>query len=494
MRIHPIIMKSMSLKPVGLLTTLLLFALLPVTAAAQVGFFAADTSDTLENIDDDPFFDDGSFQADSARVEEDPFKNDPFFNKPFSEFFNNKTNVVEGEDIQNSFASLQKSGLDYGMNIQSGPYQSGILYGVFPVLSMVHFNRVNGLYLGYRQERMQWYDNGFPDIPNVNFHGSIGRSFGRDEWSYSVGMDVTPFGQQRFMIGGEYHQNSITTDDYWRTGLTENSLTSLFAAYDYMDYYQVDGVGVYTLMRGERLFEIGAAYLVDVYSNVQRNTQYSFFGNKSTYRKNPLVSEGDFQSLYLAGSFNPKELLLTPGMMFRADALIELADMEGMENDYTYRRYQFETRFSSNFTENSMFEWRFKSGALAGDMPLQRLFELGGIGTLRGREFKAYQGNAMVLNNFQIHFGHPSYNEGEWISWDDLRVSFFVDSGWAHFERELWDSKNPFDGYDQFSLDRMKHDVGIGLGSNILRFEMAWPTDALDEQPVIWFRFNPLLL
>ena len=439
-------------------------------------------------------FNDSSSQTDTTDVD-DPFKNDPFFNKPFSDFFENRRgNWTEKDDIKKNLASLHKSGLDYNADIQNGPYRTNMIYGAFPVLPMFHFNRVDGLFLGIRQERMQWFDNGWPDIPNLNVHGSIGHSFGRKAWPYSIGVDLMPFGGHRFMIGGEYHQNSLTTDDYWRTGLLENSLTSLFAGYDYMDYYLVDGAGIYTMFRGERLFEVGAAFVSDDYSSIGVQSRYSFFGNKSTYRPNPEVSEGNIQSLYLSGSFNPKELLLAPRVMFKAEGLVELADLDGMDNEYGYNRYLFESRFSSNLAENTVFEWRLRSGSLTGDMPLQRMFELGGIGTLRGRDFKAYTGNTMVLNNFQFYFGSPSYTDGDWIDWDDLRVMFFLDSGWTDMSQKLRDQNNPFEGYGEFSLTNMKHDIGVGIGSSVLRLELAWPTDRLDETPALWFRFNPLML
>lgn len=485
-------------KELPLIISFVIVLLLPSGLVTPVqayrGFIMNDTTDTLQEDRDEDIFDDKDSNLDSL-VTEDPFKNDPFFNKPFSDFFENRRdNWTEKEEIRKNLVQLHKEGIDYNADIQQGPYQSNMIYGVFPVLPMFHFNRVDGLFLGIRQERMQWYDNGWPDIPNLNVHGSIGHSFARKVWPYSIGADLMPFGGNRFMIGGEYHQQTLTTDDYWRTGLLENSLTSLFAGYDYMDYYLVDGAGVYSLIRGERLFELGAAYVSDDYSSIDVRSRYSFFGKKGTYRPNPAVSEGNIQSLYLAGSFNPKELLLTPQIMFRADGLVELADLEGMDNEFSFSRYLLETRFKSNIAENTVFEWRVRSGSMTGDMPLQRRFELGGIGTLRGRDYKTFTGNTMVLNNFQLYFGSPSYSEEDWIDWDDLRVVFFFDSGWTNFSQRLTEQNNPFNGFDEFSVSKMKHDVGIGVGTNVLRFEMAWPTDALDESPAIWFRFNPLTL
>ena len=462
-------------------------------AIAQMGFeVKADStkSDSVAVDDTSSIFDQDPYED----KEDDPFKNDPFFNKPITDFFDDKpTFNVESEVIRRSFYQLHKKGIDYQVDLQNGPYRTSILYGVFPVLPMVHFNRVSGLHLGFNQDRMQWYNNGFLDIPSVNVHGSIGYSFGRETWPYMVGMDIIPGRKKRFMMGGEYH-NSTTTDDYWRVGLTETSFTSLFAAYDYLDYYHVEGVGAYTLLRGKRFFEIGAAFLSDEYSSANVNTRYSFFGKKKTYRPNPNISEGRIQSLYLGGSFNPKELVLLPGFTFRLDLLAELAHMSYLESDYSFSRYMLESRTSLRIPPGGMFEWRFRSGMLGGDMPLQRLFEAGGIGSMRGRSYKEFVGNSMVLNNIQFHFGSPSHSDNEWVDLDNFRITLFLDSGWAEADNGLFDEDKPTSIFGTFSFEELRHDVGVGLGSDIIRFEMAWRTEDLESTPVMWIRFNPTFI
>jgi hypothetical protein len=37
----------------------------------------------------------------------------------------------------------------------------------------------------------------------------------------------------------------------------------------------------------------------------------------------------------------------------------------------------------------------------------------------------------------------------------------------------------------------MQHDAGVGIGSGLLRFELAWPLKEFDGTPTFWVRLNP---
>lgn len=432
-------------------------------------------------------------QSDSLDVD-DPFEDDPFFSRPFEDVLKKPPkDWVESEDVKQHVNYLNAYGLDYEISIDGGPYQAPPIYASYPNLPMIHYNRVDGLFLGFRKDRMQWHsDEWLFGIESINPHGLIGYSFGQDEWQYALGLDKVFGGdRKKFIVGAEYHYAS-TTDDYWRVGLDETSLTALFAAYDYMDYYTQEGYGVYAVYRTPKYLEFGISYNNDEHYSDTLNTRYSFFGRKSEYRPNPLIDEGAYESLNLSFRFNPDHIIMAKHFTFEIDGTVELADLGGMDNARMYNRYVGELRLFINLEPATLLKIRTRAGSITGDYPSQREFELGGIGTLRASPFKFMRGNQMILNNAEMHFGSSDYGyNSEWIDFEDFTLNLFLDSGWMANHTELLDTQDPFTGFDRFAVKNMTHDVGVGLGTNLFRVEAAWPIDHIDKSPVIWFRFNP---
>jgi len=119
-----------------------------------------------------------------ADDKEDPFRNDPFFNKKIEDLLhkNATQDSVINDSSGNSDFNLRyinNNGIDLGGALEAGPYTSNPLYSVYPNLPMIHFNRVNGLFLGIRKERMQWLDDdSFLGISDFRTHWMAGYSTG----------------------------------------------------------------------------------------------------------------------------------------------------------------------------------------------------------------------------------------------------------------------------------------------------------------------------
>jgi hypothetical protein len=322
----------------------------------------------------------------------------------------------------------------------------------------------------------------------------IGYSFEQKEWQYSVGLEKYFGDRPLFVIGSEYYMGT-TTDDYWRVGLNETSLTALFAGYDFLDYYKQEGYGLYAMFRTPVYIGLGVSYNSTQYSSLVQNTDYSFFGKDGTYRPNPPVTEGDFESVSLGFMFNRRNVIMSQFFSMQGWAMAELANEFDLNSDMPYNRYEAGWKFYFYLDKGTMLKWRLRAGAITGDgdIPLQKQFELGGIGTMRATPFKQLTGNAMVLSNIEMHFGSSDVvGDMEWLDAEDLSLSFFLDSGWTTWESKLLSEKDPLAAFDTFDFDEMEHDVGVGLGTNLFRAEVAWPINSIgDGLPALWFRFNP---
>lgn len=442
-------------------------------------------------------------QTGSNSKEDSPFKNDPFYTRTLEEVFQNADSTNQetpNPDSHLRFKKMNQKGIDIGGILEAGPYNSNPLYSQYPNLSMIHFNRVDAMFLGIRKERMQWFeDDWFLGIPNIQSHGMLGYSFGQDEWQYVVGLEKYFGRNDRVLAGAEYH-NATTTDDYWRVGLTENSLTSFFAGYDYLDYYKQRGMGAYLLFRTERMFEGGLAFSNSRLSSQSEATDWAFFGSGNRYRINPpvdftgdvIIEEIEVSTLTLSASFNPKRLLLNEYFTFSLNGTAEFGDNGWGKSDYAFDKYTGELTTHINFEPGGILKHRFKAGAITGVVPYVKQFHLGGIGSLRALPYKSLSGgNQMLLSNLEAQFGSPVNGNSDWIDFEDFYLSMFLDSGWVDNVDRLQNSNNPVSGFREFSFPELKHNGGLGIGTSSLRGELAWDFNNTSRAPVFWLRFNP---
>ena len=447
---------------------------------------------------------------------DDPFKNSPFFSKPIDELIGNeKRDQPEEPDEEEKddegyqhraktryVTRINNEGLDFGGFFESGPYTSNELYAAYPILPMVHFNRVDGVFLGIREERMQWYSyNHFFDIVNLHPTGMIGYSFGQDEWQYEAGLERY-FGHKKHLILGGGIYNATSTDDYWRMGLMETSLSAVFAGYDYLDYYKQEGWGLYALARTTNYFEGGVSFNQNTFSSLEQSTDYHMFGKNDFYRPNPAVDyffgtpvdSIDVAGLTLSAAFNPKHIILLPRFTFSLSGVMEIADPEYGISDYSYTKYLTEFISYLNFEPGAVLKYRLRAGSITGEAPEMKEFHLGGPGSLRAQPYKSLPlnsdgGNKMLLSNAEIQFGSGGYWNDGWIDLDDFYLSFFLDSGWTSYYSG--ENENPLDGFSEFSVSKMEHSGGIGLGTNSIRAEVAWDLNQTSRAPILWIRFNP---
>lgn len=453
-------------------------------------------------------------QSSGQEQDDDPFKNDPFFSKPLDELLhkdsesNSKETVdststdSESHEVRHYVSRIHVEGIDYGGAFEAGPYSSNALYMKYPTLPMIHFNRVDGFFLGIRKERMQWYNNDdLLGITNIHPHGMLGYSFGQESWQYEAGLERYLGFKDHILIGAEFY-NATTTDDHWRVGLTETSLTSFFAGYDFLDYYQQKGWGTYLLMRTDRFLEAGVSYNDNRFNSLEQQTDYTMFGSRSNYRFNPpveilngrSVDTLNISSLSFSAAYNPKRLILLPHFTFSLFGTMEVGDPGFSGSDYSYTKYLAEMISYLNFEPGGVLKYRLKAGSITGDAPLMKEFQLGGPGSLRALPLKSIPGervggNNMILSNAELQFGSTGHHSGDWIDFDDFYFSLFLDSGWV--TDEVGNNSQVFDGFSAFSFDDLEHNGGFGLGTNSFRFELAWDLHNTSRSPVLWFRLNP---
>jgi hypothetical protein len=429
-----------------------------------------------------------TLMAQNDGSQSDPFEDDPFFTKPIDQWFS-VDNVVERVS-QRADRMKRGGGVDNGFRDLSGFSENPGFAHLDRMGSAVRFNRVEALYLGVHIDRS--INLGGTRNSGFDYFGSIGYSFGRKDWLYTIGVERA-FGMKQNVLLGVNYSRVTDSEDNWRVGSVENSLFSFFSVFDYKDYFDRQGAQVYGVIRPTKAVELSLSYSDENYKSLPKETGFSVFGKGSSVRDNPMIESGKLQLVRVGAQLNPNDLLQSDYWGGSLDLDAEFSDLTG-NSDYDYQRFQLETRNVFLLDPGAALQNRIKLVSVTGSAPNFKYLPLGGISTMRATPFKSMMGSSSVLINTELHFGFfrsVGYEYDDILDIDLSMTSFsiFADLGWTNGS---FDSNNSaFEGFDGFSFGDMAADVGVGVNFSSMRVEAAWKANDLARTPVIWIRLNP---
>ncbi len=353
------------------------------------------------------------------------------------------------------------------------PFSETALYRSLPA---IRYNRVEGLVLGVGLPPLRW-----DDYDRSHLYGQAGYAFALDRWRVTVGAETqlaggydSDFGLK---LGANYHHNTAT-DDTWKVNWLENSLAAFLFKYDFFDYYEIQGWTVYAVQQLSPYTQLSAGFRHDDYRSLDRNTNWALFGG-DPFRVNPWIDEGDMRSVVLAFEGGRVRGIdyLPRGIAFRTEAEFG----RGMGGDFAFNRYLGDVRVYLPATHRSAVSLRLRGGLLdGGDLPIQKYFTLGGVGSVRAYPQNAFLGTRMLLAN--VEYATQDFSLVDVI--DDVQFLGFADAGWVNDA-----------GTDAFRTEDALASAGLGLAfdDRQIRLELAWPLrDAgYGLGPSLWLRLNP---
>lgn len=384
-------------------------------------------------------------------------------------------------------------GVDEAFYSKSSFGTNNPVYAAFPVTSMIRHNRVDGLFIGYQEDKMGWNRTDFLGIENIDIHGMAGYSVAQQNFQYALGAEKSIGNERKWLLlGGQFHRTT-TTEDYWRTGFYENSISSLATGFDYHDYYNAEGYGFYALLRPLKMLELGISYNTDRFSSIEVNSDFSLISRYSTLRMNPALDPNfnkmDQQSINLGATINP--FMLTKSFISSTiSAKAELANTASFNNDFPYNKWEFESKSTLRLDKSTVFKWRLMAGTITGEAPRFKQFALGGIGSMRAFGYKSMQGNQMLMSNFEMQFGKSSNHKNGWPNLQSTYLTLFLDSGTSSYNQSLTNTNNPLAPFD-IAISQFSHNAGVGLGLGAVRFEVAQPITGTNGRSTFWIRLNP---
>jgi hypothetical protein len=296
-------------------------------------------------------------------------------------------------------------------------------------------------------------------------------------WQYRLGLRQRLLHSIDLELRGFVFRLTETDDEPW-VGRHPNTLYALFAGSDYRDYYGSDGG------------ELGVAYKYrerGILSVTYRNTDYRWMDAESNlwhifrpdhnFRENfstvPLDilkpwTVGRFEdrtsAVHLAVAVEPRESDEHPSRFQAAvKAQAEIAG-GGLGGKFDYDRWQLSAIGVWNGEDIHRLTARLWYGKGRRDLPPNKLFYLGGVGSLPGYPQKAFVGSEAILTTVEYRFDY-------WPNQVfDGGIMLFFDFGRASFSDDFFD------------LTKFKSDVGVGLGiGEDIRLDVAKGLDNTDR-------------
>lgn len=340
------------------------------------------------------------------------------------------------------------------------------------------YNRVEGLFLGLGSEKRYYWDG----QRSYSLYGSIGYGFKSHNWRGNLGLSRQfAFNDgQLFEIEAEGHSLTDTKDD-WLIGVHENTAAAILIHEDYRDYFQREGWGAnvgYAVQQDYLTGQVKVGYLADEYRSMDNRTEWSIFGGNKQFRLNPGIDESKMRSVVVSAGLNTVTTTIygPEGWSFLTTA--EIAE-KNFGSDFGFRRYVVDVRRYQPLGRYDNVNVRFRAGSSEGNLPFQKAFEMGGLGTLQGYPFKGEMGNRMLLTNAEFIVNGDFLGElSFWPSWLLRGINFIVLSD-AGLVRAVPTTESWTSGFNGIKFTDFKHDVGVGISNRSGSFRLAyvWRTD-----------------
>ncbi len=324
------------------------------------------------------------------------------------------------------------------------------------------FQRVDGFSLRFRPTGISREDYG-PAVKGLFSYG-----FRREEWTLG-GLLVQPLlANQRLLARVTAHSGTDFQDNTGIDGL-ENSLAGVFFREDYRDYYQREGVTVSLVGYPMSTIRLEAGYESSSYSSLETRETWSFADGE--YAENPAVDEGMLRCYFANALIGTRNNHILANWESGRNHTGDRFDYSLMKTSYRGRVHMSSSRYMD-------FRVMYATG-LSGELPVQRRFPVGGLGTVRGYRYQslltpdpdlvtpllAKGGQRMLVTNFEYAFSFDTdviWTPGPDDDWGDFEgfgnididsaLFLFFDAGMA------WENRTA-----DFDLDDLKSSAGIGF-------------------------------
>lgn len=320
------------------------------------------------------------------------------------------------------------------------------------LMPILDFNRVQGFVLGGAVQASTVQAGG------GRIYGSLEYGWSNEVWNYQFGAEKSWFDKHKIAIGSEIYKITDTND----TGLlseSESLLSTVLFGEAFSDYFLRKGYKSWLSMKLTPSTRLEVQYNNDEYSPLFKMTDWSLLNPELPKPFNRRIDAGILKSITFSYLFDSRDvkkhnkrndfrLYAVPCQDTKNGWLgnisVEYAGKD-LESDFNYTLYQFNITRYNRISSDHAFDFRIKGSLSTEKLPRQKLFYLGGIGTIRGYDFKEFAGDNMLLINLEYSLKISQH----------IWSLIFLDSGYTFF-------------YDQkANLDNLHSSAGLGIKISI---------------------------
>jgi hypothetical protein len=356
---------------------------------------------------------------------------------------------------------------------------------------VLRYNRVEGIFLGLGSEKKYYWDG----RRSWTGFGSAGWGFKSHTWRYNAGLarqiSLSSEGTHLLELGVEGY--SLTdSKDKWIISTKENSAAAFFIHEDFLDYFSRRGgtghIAWYT--QGSLLrTEMRVGYVADRYDSLSMRTDWALFGGNKVFRPNPPIQPGKMRSIVASAGLSTFEKT-SHGPEGWAVYLTSELGRGTTGSDFSFNQHTADIRRYQPLSRYDNLNLRLRVGTSEGVLPLQKLYEIGGLGTLHAYRYKSFAGNRMILFNAEYILDGDFIDEIDFWPAHVLSIFNFVFLSDAGLVRSVAPTASAQDGFQHIRFDEFSHNFGFGISSRSGAFRLAytWRTD-ISAPGVIIFRF-----
>lgn len=290
------------------------------------------------------------------------------------------------------------------------------------------YNRVEGLpvYLGPILR-----DSSGRAAFNVSVLGII-RSADTFHWDdQNLGHTVTAemrVGRERGYAVGVYSYDVVTPVESWQLPDPDAALAAFFVRRDFRDYFTRHGAKVKGTFHMSARSSLSLDLADERWSSNEARNVFSIFRNGQAWRANPLVDAGRFHTAVLRANVDTRNDEVNPstGWLILAEyergmgrvvdpGLTSPAARPGPVAQLTYGRAFLDLRRYNRLSPTTWINGRLVLGGWTNgdELPLERRFSVGGVGTIPGFDFRKYQPGLVDVSQCSDAGAPPSGNPAQ---------------------------------------------------------------------------------
>ncbi|MEW6413557.1 MAG: DUF5686 family protein [Candidatus Zixiibacteriota bacterium] len=356
------------------------------------------------------------------------------------------------------------------MKLLIAPFALSIF--VLSAQDFIHFNKVEGPYLGFGQ-----YFRNITD--RLGLRVKTGYAFDADLWQHEYGFDYTVSKRQKLTFGAQYRDKIRTRPTIFARPDGNATLMALLTKIDAYDYFAEEGFLVKMGLSPLPKTGLYLTYNDFDQKSVRNNSEYSVFNNDELNRPNPSIVDGKLRSISALLTYDSRPrfrdkkgkgvLLSFPSTEVRF--FVEHASDDLFDNDFEFTRYS-----ASLQRMDRLFGWAISNlyvfaGASDGSLPPQKYFVADFDAGLTEHEFAFktmaetnFYGNRALVVYGSIDFGSKLFQKSglPLIKKIPLGLSLYGGAFWTDFHNHpyhtgdelLLTAKKPY-GEAGFGIDRL---------------------------------------